>query len=269
MENLKYQTLNGIDKLKFIMKSLRDPKSGCPWDIKQTFDSIASYTVEEAYEVLDAIEKKDLQSLKEELGDLLLQVIFHSQIAAEEGNFTFDDVVENICNKMVRRHPHVFGSEETMNLSQQMIAWEDLKEKERLEKGVSKYILDDIAKSLPALLRASKLQKRAARIGFDWPGWVEAFEKLKEEMDELLVELEKPNVDKDNVTNELGDVMFSAVNVARKLGIDPEVALRSVNSKFETRFVYMEDALTKQNKTFDDVTLHEMENLWQDSKNKI
>jgi MazG family protein len=266
MKNSKQTDMIGINRLQYIMECLRDPKSGCPWDIEQTLESIAPYTIEEAYEVLDAIEKKDKNSLKEELGDLLLQVVFHSQIASESGDFNFENVIDTICDKMVRRHPHVFGNDDAEDVGKQMVAWENLKEKERLSKPACDGVLDGIAKSLPALLRALKLQKRAARVGFDWPNWIGAYKKLNEELNELSVELNRPNLDKDKLIDEFGDVMFSAVNVARKIGIDPEAALRSGNAKFEARFSFIEEALAKKNKAFDAVTLEEMENLWDESK---
>lgn len=266
MENSKQTDMIGINRLQYIMECLRDPKSGCPWDIEQTWESIAPYTIEEAYEVLDAIDKKDKNSLKEELGDLLLQVIFHSQIASESGDFSFESVVESICDKMVRRHPHVFGNENAEDVGKQMEAWENLKEKERLSNKACNGVLDGIAKSLPALLRALKLQKRAARVGFDWPNWMGAYKKFNEEINELSVELNRPNIDKDKLIDEFGDVMFSAVNVARKIGIDPEGALRIGNAKFEARFSFIEATLAKKNRAFDTVTLEEMENLWNEAK---
>jgi len=266
MKKLKKEYKTNVERLEYIMKCLRDPKTGCPWDIKQTFDTIAPYTIEEAYEVLDAIEQKDMHSLKEELGDLLLQVIFHSQMASENGDFNFDSVAETVCDKMVRRHPHVFETIDSLDVNEQMLAWEDLKAEERSKKTHYNSILDGIAKCLPALLRASKLQKRAARVGFDWPDWKEAYKKLNEELNELSVELEQPNLNKKNIMEELGDVLFSVVNVARKLNIEPEEALRNGNAKFENRFSYIETSLEEDNKSFDDVTLDDMEILWQKSK---
>lgn len=268
MVDLKTKGLTSIEGLKYVMERLRDPKTGCPWDIEQTYETIAPYTIEEAYEVADAIEQRDKSALKEELGDLLLQVIYHTQIASEDGDFTFDDVADAISKKMVRRHPHVFGSSRVGDTNQQTVAWEDLKAKEREEKGNVEGVLDGVAKGLPALLRAFKLQKRAARVGFDWPDVDGAYGKLNEELNELSEELAQPALDREKIIDEFGDVMFSAVNVARKLGIDPEAALRSGNAKFERRFSYIETTLAQMGKDFDAITLEDMEALWQKSKTR-
>ncbi len=268
MVDLKTKGLTSIEGLKYVMERLRDPKTGCPWDIEQTYETIAPYTIEEAYEVADAIEQRDKSALKEELGDLLLQVIYHTQIASEDGDFTFDDVADAISKKMVRRHPHVFGSGRVGDTNQQTVAWEDLKAKEREEKGNVEGVLDGVAKGLPALLRAFKLQKRAARVGFDWPDVDGAYGKLNEELNELSEELAQPALDREKIIDEFGDVMFSAVNVARKLGIDPEAALRSGNAKFERRFSYIETTLAQMGKDFDAITLEDMEALWQKSKTR-
>ena len=266
MKELIDKNIPSIERLKLVMKRLRDPETGCPWDISQTFETIAPYTIEEAYEVADAIEQHDKSALKDELGDLLLQVIYHTQMATENGDFTFEDVTDGVSLKMIRRHPHVFGTEDTKAPDQQKLDWEDQKEKERNEKGIEYGTLAGVAKGLPALLRACKLQKRAARVGFDWPDVDGAYHKLNEEINELSDELAKPTLDNDNIIDELGDVMFSTVNVARKLGIDPEAALRSGNAKFEKRFSFIEDSLKKMKKDFSDITLLEMEDLWQKSK---
>ena len=267
MEELNDQNIPSIERLKLVMRRLRDPETGCPWDINQTFETIAPYTIEEAYEVADAIEQHDKAALKDELGDLLLQVIYLTQMAAENGDFTFEDVTDGVSQKMIRRHPHVFGTVNGQAVDHQELDWEDEKEKERNEKGMAPGALAGVAKGLPALLRACKLQKRAARVGFDWPDVDGAHQKLNEEINELSDELGKPTLDNDNIIDELGDVLFSTVNVARKLGIDPEAALRSGNAKFEKRFSYIENSLKNMNKDFDDVTLVEMEYLWQKSKN--
>ena len=269
MKELNDKNISSIERLKLVMQRLRDPEIGCPWDINQTFETIAPYTIEEAYEVADAIEQQDISALKDELGDLLLQVIYHTQIASENGDFTFEDVAEGISQKMIRRHPHVFGSADSQAVDQQQPDWEDQKERERNDKGLARGALAGVARGLPALLRAYKLQKRAARVGFDWPDVDGAFQKLNEEINELSDELAKPTLDKDNILDELGDVIFSTANVARKLEIDPEAALRTGNAKFENRFAYIENSLQTMNKDFNDVTLVEMEDLWQDSKKKI
>jgi MazG family protein len=268
MDELNAKDRRGIERLKYIMERLRDPESGCPWDIEQTYATIAPYTIEEAYEVADAIDQQDMPALKDELGDLLLQVIYYTQMATEEQIFTFDDVVEAISDKMVRRHPHVFGSTDVGSADAQTLAWEEQKAKERAEQSEAASVLSGVAKSLPALLRAFKLQKRAARVGFDWPTTAGAYEKLKEELGELSEEIDKKQQDQELLFEEFGDVLFSTVNVARKLGIDPEAALRQGNAKFESRFNYIEQALEKAGKTFDEVSLAEMEILWQEAKNK-
>lgn len=242
-----------IDKLITIMQRLRDPENGCPWDIKQNFKSIAPHTIEEAYEVVDAIENGNTNSLKEELGDLLLQVIFHSQLAEEEHFFSFNDVVEAICEKLIRRHPHVFGDENILNAEHQEKSWENIKKAERGSAG----ILDDIAITLPALTRSVKLQKRAAQVGFDWPDTEGAVNKLDEE----LKELKQAMKDNSNISEEIGDVLFSITNIARKLKVDPETALRECNHKFTQRFNYIEKSTN-----ISEATLEEMEKLWQEAK---
>jgi ATP diphosphatase len=266
MQDLKKQNLTGIALLVYIIGRLRDPLNGCPWDIEQTFESIAPYTIEEAYEVADAIDHKDMLSFKEELGDLLLQVIFHSHMASEKGLFTLNNVIDSICNKMIKRHPHVFGNVEKKSSKQQSVDWETQKALERDELFPGNSILDGVAQNLPALLRAFKLQKRAARVGFDWPDVKGAFNKLKEEINELNDEITAFPNDQERISDELGDVLFSAVNLARKLKINPELALKQGNLKFETRFKYIEDTIKDQNKKFDDVALTELEAIWQKAK---
>jgi MazG family protein len=258
--------LHGIERLKAIMTRLRDPDGGCPWDMEQNFASIAPYTIEEAYEVADAIERGDMDALKDELGDLLLQVIYHAEMAREDGTFAFDDVVDAISDKMVRRHPHVFGDETVADADAQTTAWEETKAKERAN-SEALGALDGVARGLPALLRALKLQKRAARVRFDWPDAAGAMDKLREEMDELDAELEAPaGADMARVKDEFGDVLFSLVNVARKLDMDPEEALRQANAKFESRFSYMENALSEAGRSMDDADLDEMMRHWDAAK---
>lgn len=266
MDELNTKNLHGIEKLKYIMQRLRDPKSGCKWDIEQTYETIAPYTIEEAYEVADAINNQDMTSLKDELGDLLLQVIYHSQMASEHAVFTFDDVVDVIIDKMVRRHPHVFKDPHEVDKEQKSLNWEDQKAIERTQKPTERGILGGVAKGLPALLRAFKLQKRAARVGFDWPDVNGAFDKLTEELGELEEEIFKPQKEKKKIVDELGDLLFSAVNLARKLEIDPEAALRHGNIKFEKRFKYIEATLKNNKKSFDEVSLGYMKSLWQEAK---
>jgi nucleoside triphosphate diphosphatase len=228
-----------LDRLLAIMARLRDPEHGCPWDREQDFATIAPYTIEEAYEVADAIARDDMGSLKEELGDLLLQVVFHSRMAEEAGLFAFADVAEAIADKMERRHPHVFGDVGIADAAAQTEAWEAQKAAERQDRardsGHAHSVLDGVALALPALLRAAKVQNRAARIGFDWPEARPVFDKLAEEIDELKTEFDR-HADRARLEDELGDVLFAVANLARKLDIDPEAALRRATAKFERRF---------------------------------
>jgi ATP diphosphatase len=224
-----------VSELLSIMQRLRDPASGCPWDLEQNFASIAPYTIEEAYEVSDAIERQNYADLKDELGDLLLQVVFHSQMAEENNLFTFNDVVECICDKMIRRHPHVFAGGTPTAFSDVVSNWEELKSAERSERTSPQGALSGVALALPALTRAQKIQKRAARVGFDWPDPNGAMAKLAEEVDEL-----REAVTPEQRREELGDLLFAAVNVARHLDIDAEAALKSGTAKFERRFAQME-----------------------------
>ncbi len=256
-----------IDRLVGIMEQLRDPHSGCPWDVDQTFASIAPYTIEEAYEVADAIATGDRNAMRDELGDLLLQVVFHARIAEEEGSFDLADVAQSISDKMIARHPHVFADADRPTADAQTGLWEDVKAHERAAKGETR-LLDGIARGLPPLLRALKLQKRAARVGFDWPNLAQAIDKLQEEAAELTAELDKTAPDQDRIKDEVGDLLFAAVNVARKAGIDPETALQHGNSKFEQRFNTVEDIVVSKHKNFQHVDLAQMESYWQQAKRK-
>ncbi len=256
-----------IKALKEIMARLRDPESGCPWDIEQTFRTIAPYTIEEGYEVADAIERGDMTALKEELGDLLFQVVYHARIAEEEGHFGFDDVVEAVSDKMVRRHPHVFADQTGIkDADQQTAAWEDHKARERDKKGHS--VLDDVPIALPALVRAEKLQKRAARVGFDWPEIARVLDKIEEEVAELRQEVKKSPAPVAKIRDELGDLLFALVNLSRWLKLDPEEALRGTNAKFIKRFQFIEKELAALGKTTAEVSLEEMEALWVTSKGR-
>jgi len=260
-----------IESLKNVMVRLRDKLDGCPWDMEQTFESIAPYAIEEAYEVSDAIERKDMFSLREELGDLLFQVVFHSRIAEELEYFDFDEVVEDIIEKMIRRHPHVFGVDGNQKKEFQLEDWENQKKRERLGKarnrGVDRpSILDDVAISFPALKRAEKLGKRAAKVGFDWSGIESVFNKMDEEIMGLRNELEKDSIIQRKIEEELGDILLTVAGLARHLSVDPELALRRGNNKFEKRFRFMESQLVKQRKKLEDIDLEEFELLWQDSK---
>lgn len=256
--------LRPIDRLLAIMARLRDPADGCPWDLEQTFSTIAPYTVEEAYEVADAIERGDLTDLKDELGDLLLQVVFHSRMAEEEGAFAFDDVAAAINDKMVRRHPHVFGEETYASLDAQKQGWEALKAAEREGKGKAASLLDDVPVGLPGLTRAVKLSKRAATVGFVWPTVQDVILKLHEEVGEMLHEVEAGDLDK--VRDELGDVLFVVANLARTLDIDPEDAIRSTNAKFVRRFQFVEAALAARGRSPAQSDLAEMDALWDEAK---
>jgi len=251
------------------MARLRDPDGGCPWDQVQTFATVAPYTIEEAYEVADAIERGDMAALKDELGDLLFQVVFHSRMDEEQGSFAFDDVATAVVEKMVRRHPHVFGGEQPANSGNaQLPAWESLKAAERAAKAGagSSSALDGVTAGLPALTRALKLQNRAARVGFDWPSLTPVFEKLKEELGELQAEIEAKDVTPERIADEFGDVLFVIANVARHLKLDPETALRGANAKFERRFRRVEQLLAAQGKSPEQSTLDEMDCLWDTAK---
>ena len=255
-----------IDRLLAIMARLRDPVDGCPWDLEQTFATIAPYTVEEAYEVADAIQRDNLSDLKEELGDLLLQVVFHARMAEERGAFAFEDVATAINDKMVRRHPHVFAQETYASLAHQKAGWEELKAAERAAKGGGRTpsLLDDVPIGLPALTRAVKLSKRAAKVGFVWPDIGQVVAKLDEELAELKAEIAAGDLDK--TRQELGDVLFVVANLARTLDVDPEDSLRFTNAKFVRRFQYIEARLAERGKTPDQSDLAEMDALWDEAK---
>lgn len=259
-----------IERLLAIMARLRDPDGGCPWDVEQTFATIAPHTIEEAYEVADAIDHGDMDHLKDELGDLLFQVVFYAQMAGENGDFDFNDIVAAISEKMVRRHPHVFADADIKSASQQSEHWETIKAREReaVSQGVDTPhgALEGISRALPALLRAYKLQKRAARVGFDWPDAEPVFAKFEEELEEIHAEIKSG--DFDALQNEVGDLLFTCVNLARKLGVDPETSLRHANQRFENRFQGIEAELAKAGRTPNDADLDELEDLWTFVKNQ-
>jgi ATP diphosphatase len=275
------EALTAIDRLIAIMTMLRDKQHGCPWDLEQTIKSLLPYTLEEVYEVADAIENNDLVELEDELGDLLFQVIFYAQIAKEQGAFDFQDIATAISDKLVRRHPHVFpagdieqfGIPQDISAQQVVVNWEAIKEIEREEKrkkggsaAVEKNesILDDVPRALPAMERARKLQKRAAQVGFDWAEIAPVLNKLKEEVAEFEEAL--ASGDHERMSDELGDVLFATINLARHSKIEPEVALRSTNRRFELRFKWIEVALSKQGKVFKDANLEELDALWNQAK---
>ena len=255
----------GLARLLEIMRRLRDPETGCPWDIEQDFASIAPYTIEEAYEVADAIERGEMGELRDELGDLLLQVVYHSQMAQEAGLFGFDDVVDSISKKMHRRHPHVFGDESRdKSATQQVSDWEEIKAAERGVGTVS--ALDGVATGLPALTRAVKLQNRAARVGFDWPETSMVLDKIVEEAAELVEA--RDSLGKEEIAEEFGDLLFVMANLARHLDIEPETVMRSANAKFTRRFNGIEDLLKAKGKTPDTSDLEEMDALWDEVKRR-
>lgn len=256
-------TLPHTKNLLEIMAQLRDRKSGCPWDIEQNFASIAPHTIEEAYEVADAIEQKDMASLREELGDLLLQVVFHSQMANEEKLFSFEDVAESICQKLVVRHPHIFGDVEAKSADQVLDNWEAIKKQEREAKNgrAEKSALDGVTAGLPGLTRAVKLQKRAAKVGFEWENLSQVFAKLEEEIEELHHEIEEGGSE-ERLEDELGDIFFALSNVARHLKLDPEKALRRANNKFIRRFQALEKVLEVEGREMKSMSLEELIEGW-------
>ena len=256
---------DNIQRLLSIMSRLRDPQTGCPWDLKQSYATIVPYTLEEAYEVADAIAREDFAELKDELGDLLFQVVFYAQLAKEDGRFGFDDCVAAICDKLERRHPHVFGegsdAKTADNAETVLQNWEALKSNERKASGQHS-VLDNIPQAMPALSRANKLQKRCATVGFDWPTVEGCWDKVKEE----ILEVEQTAAGSPELAEELGDLMFALVNVVRKHKLDPEAVLRAANNKFERRFRAVEQALDGQGKSPQQSNLDEMEALWQQVK---
>ena len=258
-------TNDNLQKLLNVMAKLRDPETGCPWDLQQTHASIAAYTIEEAYEVADALENGDTQQIKEELGDLLFQVVFHAQISSEKNGFNFGDIADVVAKKMIERHPHVFNTNGDLSNDGLSVQWEELKEKEReksaKKKGAEISALDGVALGFPSIMRAQKIQKRAAKQGFDWTDLTPVIEKVHEELQELEIEIEAKNQSA-RIADELGDLLFASVNLARHLKIDAETALKRATKKFERRFRYIEDNLRDSGKNFKDVGLEEMEELW-------
>ncbi len=253
-----------MQQLVEIMAQLRDPERGCPWDKEQTLETIIPYTIEEVYEVADSIAKRDMAELCDELGDLLFQVVFYAQIASESGEFDIHDVTQGICKKMLRRHPHVFAEAEVADTKEQTLRWEQLKAEERQAKAGADPArqLDGVARALPALIRAEKLQKRAAKVGFDWSDRRDVLEKVKEELSELEAEIDNVTEVPCKVAEELGDLLFSCVNLSRHLGLHAETILREANDKFETRFNTIEELLTAEGKSLQQVDLDEMEKKW-------
>lgn len=264
-----------LEDLLHLMARLRDPQYGCPWDIRQTYASLVPYTLEEAYEVADAIESGDLAHLQGELGDLLFQVVYYSQLAREEGRFEFDGVVDSITRKLIRRHPHVFPTGDLYappdqpRLSEEQVKqrWDQIKAEERAEKADAPQqlsLLEDVPLALPALSRAAKLQKRAAQVGFDWPAALPVVDKVREELDEVLEAM--ADNDQPAIEEEIGDLLFVVVNLARHLKVDPESALRGANAKFDRRFRFIEQALRDTHRPIEDCTLEDLDALWGEAK---
>lgn len=265
------KTRHPIEELLSIMRALRDPASGCPWDQKQTFSTIAPYTVEEAYEVADAIAREDFEELCDELGDLLLQVVYHAEMAAELDQFSFTDVVQSICNKMIRRHPHVFAADTYAGKGNLEQDWEHIKQQERVAKnsaGEDESALANVAPGLPPLIRARKLQKKAARVNFDWSDATLVLAKIQEELNELnaAVNMKQGHA---HIEEEIGDLLFSVVNVCRHMSVDAELAMQKANTKFEARFRMVESIAQERNQNLVDLTEEELDNLWEQAKLRI
>lgn len=252
-----------LKELIATFKSLRDPSNGCAWDKEQTFKSIASCSIEEAYEVADAIEREDFAALKAELGDLLFQVVFHAEMADEAGLFDLTDVIAELNDKLIRRHPHVFSDKNAISATESLTIWEDIKAEERKSLKYDS-LMDDVPKNLPSLTRAKKLQKRAARVGFDWPSSKDVMAKIDEELQELKIEHEADN--RENISEEIGDILFTLVNLTRHFNLEPEDIMRKSNLKFENRFRAMENYAKDNNLALDTMSLEELEEIWQKIK---
>ena len=252
-----------LEELLSTFRSLRDPDTGCAWDREQTFKSIASCAIEEAYEVADAIDREDFKSLKSELGDLFFQVVFHAEMANEKGIFNLKDVINELNDKLVRRHPHVFSNEKALSSEESLTIWEDIKAQERKTQKLDS-LMDDVPKNLPSLLRAKKLQKRAARVGFDWKDANKVIDKIEEELEELKIEHSKNN--KDKLAEEVGDILFTIVNLTRHYDLDPEDIMRRSNLKFEQRFKAMEKYAEQNNLELKSMSVDQLENVWQKIK---
>ena len=260
--------MNDLNDLIQMMAHLRSP-DGCPWDREQTFTTLAPMLIEEAYEVIEAAEAEDWNGLRDELGDLLFQLVFYGQIATENSHFNLLDSITSVHEKMTRRHPHVFGEEKAETTAEVLVNWEAIKASERQAAGKSeaaKSLLDGVSKKIPALLEAHQITTKAARVGFDWEKPQDVFDKIEEEINELQVEIERDEINQSAIAEEMGDLLFVAVNLARKLGVEPESALKSANRKFRRRFHHIENRLTEQNKTFAESNLAEMDAYWNEAK---
>jgi len=252
-----------LKELIITFRKLRDPISGCPWDKEQDFKSIASSAIEESYEVADAIEREDYEGLKAELGDLLFQIVFHSEMAKEKNLFTLEDIVDELNSKLIRRHPHVFGDGDVKDAKDSLRIWEDIKAEERSSKNLNS-VMDDVPKNLPSLTRTKKLQKRATRVGFDWKNSEDIIAKVDEEIAELKAEIDKTN--KDGIAEEIGDIFFTLIRLSGYYGLEPEDIIRKTNLKFENRFRKMENEAKSMNKSLEKMNLEELENIWQKIK---
>ncbi len=257
--------MTALDRLLAIMQTLRDPQHGCPWDRQQTYATIAPYTLEETYEVLDAIQREDYENLRAELGDLLFQVVFYAQMAQEEGRFSFEDICRGIADKLERRHPHIFADAQVAGSEEALRNWEQIKQQERAEKAQHS-ALDDIPQALPALMRAQKIQKRCHNVGFDWTSLGPVVDKVHEEIDEVMHEAQQVVVDEAKLEEEIGDLLFATVNLARHLGTKAETALQKANVKFERRFRQVEQIIAAQGMVMSEASLDQMEAAWQQVK---
>lgn len=264
--------MQSIEKLVEIMQSLRDPDNGCPWDLEQDFQSLIPYTIEEAYEVADAIEQNNLEDIKGELGDLLFQIVFYSQLGKEQSAFDFNDVAQTISEKLIRRHPHVFSDVKIKNSEEQTKEWEKIKQQERERKSINNSselsILDDVSRALPSLMRSEKLQKRAAREGFDWPSIQDVMLKVNEELNEVKQELDADEQDKEKIEDEIGDLFFSCINLSRHAGLNAEQCVRKANLKFERRFRELEKTANNKGLKVNEINIDDLEKLWQEVKSR-
>ena len=264
--------MESIEQLIEIMQSLRDPDNGCPWDLEQNFQSLIPYTIEEAYEVADAIEQNNLEDIKGELGDLLFQIVFYSQLAKEQNAFDFNDVAQAISEKLIRRHPHVFSDVKIKSSKEQTTEWEKIKQQEREKKSIKNAselsILDDVSRTLPSLMRSEKLQKRAATEGFDWPDISGVLIKVHEELGEVQQELASQTQDKEKIEEEIGDLFFSCINLSRHAGLDAEQCVRKANLKFERRFRELEKIANKKGLQINEIKIDGLEKLWQEVKSR-
>ena len=260
-----------MTRLLWVMERLRDPQTGCPWDNKQTFATIVPHTIEEAYEVADAIETGNMDDIREELGDLLFQVVFYAQMGKEQQAFDFEAVAGVIVEKLIRRHPHVFGEDDISTDEELHARWEQIKQQERQEKGLNDddSILANLPKGLSPLVKANKLQKKCAKVGFDWQDAAPVVDKIREEIDEVMAEVGEPDPDQSAIEEEIGDLLFAVVNLARHVNVNPESALRKANNKFETRFRQVEALVKAQRGTLEESTLEEMERYWQQVKLRV